>query len=266
MGSEAAIIQRWVGPCLDWGFFLVPEVGDQVEIECSAGSSLDETRGQSFVEEPNLRWRGKRFFGGDVAINSMFTETNYGKRRGFATPGGHVLMFDDTTGKKKINFAWHGAGNDFAMLSFDENGSIILANKNGSMVYLNAKDKELALIDEHGNSISSSGTELKIVDKNSNLISMKGTTIQILSQSAVTVSCKDAVIDAGKVQLGGQPATDQLLKGTAFNTALVTWANALITCLGTAAPPIPGLATFTTINAAFLAQVVAALSTKIYTQ
>jgi hypothetical protein len=266
LGSEDAIVQRWVSPCLDWGFFLVPEVGDQVEIECSASSFRDETRGQSFVEEPNLRWRGKRFFGGDVTIHSMFTEANYGKRRGFATPGGHVLMLDDTDGKKKINFAWHGAGNDYAMLSFDDQGSIVLANKNGSMVYLNAKDGQLALIDEHGNSVSTDSDGIKIVDKNSNIISMKGTTVQVLSQSAVTLSCKDAVVDAGKVQLGGQPAVDQLLKGTAFNAALITWTAALATCLGTCAPPPTGLATFATATTTFLAQVLAALSTKSYTQ
>ena len=238
LGSEDAILRHWVEPCLDWGFFLVPDVDEVIEIEVASSSSRDEVPGQSFLDEPNFRYRGKRFNAPGV-VNEFFTEANYAKRRGFATPAGHVLMFDDTDDARKVNLVWHSGDGKYAMLSLDEDGSVILASKTGAMLYLNAKDGELALIDEHGNSYSSSSSEVKIIDVNSNIISLSGTTIQILSQSAVTVSCKDAVIDAGKVQLGGQPLTEPMVLGLLFQTLFSGHIHP--TGVGPSGPPTPGV-------------------------
>lgn len=225
LGSEDAIVQRWVEPCFDWGFFVVPDVDEQVEIECSAGSDLDESQGQAFLEEPNLRYRAKRFYGGDTSISEFFTEANYGKRRGFATPAGHVLMFDDTENKKKVNLAWHGVDNEYTMLSFDEDGSAIIANKNGSMVYMNAKEKQLAIIDEHGNSIKLADGEVSIVDKQSNIIKMTGSDMQLLAQNSMVVSGKAAQLDAGDALVG------QSIAGPGSKASL----NALTMLLGVGA-------------------------------
>jgi hypothetical protein len=74
-------------------------------------------------------------------------------------------MFDDTKGKEKINRVWHSAAGGYSMFSMDEDGSVLVANKNGSMVYLNAASRELSVIDEHGNNYSSSTTGIKLVDK-----------------------------------------------------------------------------------------------------
>jgi Type VI secretion system/phage-baseplate injector OB domain len=163
MGSEDAVLGDWVLPKLQWGFVIVPDIGEQVEIECNAGSDTDDSPGQAFLDHPEIRWTGVRFQG-PTAYEEMF-KTNYGKRRGFTTPGGHILLFDDTAKKEKINLVWHNSDNSFAMFSMDEDGSILLANKSGSMVYLNAKAKEVAVIDEHGNSYSSGATGIKLVDK-----------------------------------------------------------------------------------------------------
>lgn len=266
LGSEDAILRHWVWPCLDWGFFLVPDVGEQIEIEVVSGSDRDEVRGQAFLEEPNFRYRGKRF-NAPGGVSEFFTEANYGKRRGFATPSGHVLMFDDTDGARKVNLAWCGGGAAFSMLSFDEDGSVVLANKNGSLLFLNARDGEMALMDEHGNSISSKDGELRIIDQNSNIISMKGTTVQLLAQSALTLSCKDAVIDAGKVQLAGSGATEALILGTSFMTDFSAWIANLMTMLGTITPTPSGLATFVTQTTAFTeTQLPADVSLKSFTK
>lgn len=262
LGSEDVVLNRWVEPAFNWGMVLLPNVDEQVEIEVNAGSDKDEVEGQSFLENPDIRWRGTRYQGPD-AYESMFTDTNYGKRRGFATPAGHILMFDDTEGSEKINLVWHSSENGYAMFSMDEDGSIVLANKNGSMLYLNAANRELALIDEHGNSFSSASTGIKIIDATGNIIELKDGAIQVLGQGGVTISCTDAVLDAGKVQIGGQPAVQPIIMGTLFSTAMTTWTTALLTCLGTCVPAPPGgLAAFTTANVTFLAQLTAALSTK----
>lgn len=266
LGSEDVVLNRWVEPAFSWGLVLLPDVGEQVEIEFNAGSDKDEVEGQAFLENPDIRWRGTRYQGPD-AYESMFTDTNYGKRRGFVTPAGHLLMFDDTEGSEKINLVWHNAENGYAMFSMNEDGSIILANKNGSMLYLNASAGELALIDENGNSISSSSTGIKIVDATGNIIELKSGAVQVLGQSGVTISCKDVILDAGKIQIGGQAAVQPIIMGTLFATALTTWTTALSACLGTCVPSPPtGLAVFQAATTAFLAQLTAAMSTQGFVQ
>jgi len=222
LGNDETILHEWVKPCLDWGFFLVPDIGEQIEIEVVSGSDKDEVPGQAFLETPDYRYRGKRFYSPNTPINEMFTSSNYGKRRGFATPGGHVFMFDDTDGSRKINLAWHSGTGEYAMFSLDEDGSIVIANKAGSLLYLNTVQQELAIIDEHGNSITLNSDGFNLIDKNSNIIRSKGSDIQVLAQGGCTISCKDAVIDAGKVQLGGQPLTEPVLLGDVLNSILGT--------------------------------------------
>lgn len=170
MGSEDAVYAEWIPPKLAWGFVIVPDIGEQVEVEFPGKSDTDEVKGQAFLDSPEVRWTGKRYQGPD-AYNEMFL-ANYGKRRGFVTPAGHILMFDDTEGSEKINLVWHNADNKYAMFSANEDGSIILANANGSMVYLNADAKEVAVIDEHGNSLSTNDKGIKLVDKSGGFVDL----------------------------------------------------------------------------------------------
>lgn len=274
LGSEDVVLQSWAEPCFQWGFFIVPDVGEQVEIEVTASSDRDEVRGQAFLEAPNIRYRGKRFFGPDTPVSDFFTEAHYGKRRGFATPGGHVLMFDDSDGGRKINLAWHSGDSTYAMFSMDEDGSIILANASGSLLYLNAVNKELAIIDEWGNSITLNSDGFNLIDKESNIIKSKGKHIQVLAQESCTISCMDAVLDAGKVQLATSsavPATEQLILGTSFLaahnifvTALRVLAAALV--VPTGAPDVATKTTFDTAVLAYQTTLAGVLSTKSFTK
>jgi hypothetical protein len=102
-GDETTELPHPIYPAFDWGWFYVPDVDEEVEIEAVVeDDQREDTRGQAFLEEPRFTWRGKRFSSdeGDGArpINPAFTAVNYGKRRGFATPAGHVLVFDDESG------------------------------------------------------------------------------------------------------------------------------------------------------------------------
>lgn len=108
LGSDDVVLHDWIEPCFDWGWFYVPDQGEQVEIEVVSGSDKDEVPGQAFLESPDYRWRGKRFYSTSQEVPSGFT-TNYGKRRGFATPGGHILIFDDTSGQETITLTWKNA-------------------------------------------------------------------------------------------------------------------------------------------------------------
>jgi hypothetical protein len=203
LGDDETILDRWVDPCFDWGWFYVPDLEEQVEIEVASSSDTDEVKGQSFVDEPDIRYRGKRFYGeGITSVNEMFKSSNYGKRRGFATPGGHILMFDDTAESEKINLVWHSSEDGWAMFSIDEDGSVIIANKNGSMVYLNAANAEIAIIDENGNSLSMNSDGIKLVDKS-------GNSLEVNATNGVTVQ-------AGSVSIGGLSGLEPVLLATTF--------------------------------------------------
>jgi len=108
LGSDDVVLHIWIEPCFDWGWFYVPDIGEQVEIEVVSGSDKDEIPGQAFLEAPDFRWRGKRFYSTSQPVPSDF-KVNYGKRRGFATPGGHIFIFDDTPGLETITLTWKNA-------------------------------------------------------------------------------------------------------------------------------------------------------------
>lgn len=219
IGDGATELPQWIEPDFEWGWFSVPDVGEFVDIEHTDSADDDESPGQSSIHVPNFRWKGRHWGGTDTdvprPVPDDFTKSNYGKRRGFATPGGHVIMFDDTDGAKKVSITWHGKDKEFSYSAWDEDGSVIHSNKNGSLIYLNAKDKELSIIDEHGNSAMLSDEGITLTDKFSNIYQSKDGMTQILNQGTVTVSCKNAVIDAGKVQLTAG-ATEATLKGDSF--------------------------------------------------
>lgn len=193
MGHEDVVLNEWILPKLTWGFVVVPDIGEQVEIEMVAKSDTEDFPGQAFIDTPEIRWTGTRFQG-PAAYDEMFT-TNYGKRRGFVTPAGHILMFDDTKGREKINLVWHSAEGKYAMISMDETGSIIVANQSGSMLYLNAETKEASLIDENGNSISTGESGVKMVDR-------AGDYVELNADS------KMVQVQASAVYVGGLTGTD----------------------------------------------------------
>lgn len=127
LGDEEAELPMWVLPCLDWGMFTIPDIDEQVEVEMVVHNTTDEVRGQSSLEAPDLRWRGKRFYAPEAetptVIHEDFTAKNYAKRRGFATPMGHVFYFDDTEGETEITLGWVDKDGKKSRLQFDKDGT-----------------------------------------------------------------------------------------------------------------------------------------------
>lgn len=248
MGDEEAEVPPWVEPVLQWGWFIIPDVGELVEIEVVVSSDEDEQPGQASIDNPDIKWRGHRHYGNEegpqpTPIPDDF-KTNYGKRRGFATPGGHILMFDDTDGDRSISLTWTNENEERSFLSFDSDGSWVVGTKTGHTMYFNCKANELSIIDQNGNLLSSDSAGIRIVNKDGDSVELKGGNIQVLAASGVTLSCKDATLDAGKVNLGGQPLTEAVIKGVAMVAALV--AHTHPTGVGPSGPPIPSdVAAFT---------------------
>lgn len=147
MGDEDVEIPLDVEPVHDWGWFYVPDIGEIVEIECVEGSSEDEQMGQASIDNLDLKWRSARHYGnheGDTPtpINEAFTSKNYGKRRGFATPAGHVFVFDDTEGDEEVTLSWKKGA---ALLTFDAKGTVTIQNKAGATVVMDSDTGKIVL-------------------------------------------------------------------------------------------------------------------------
>lgn len=222
LGASDAPMPMWIEPATDWGWFLVPDVGETVEIVMSAHGDMDESNGQASIEEPDVRWRGVRYWTSAEAdkpreVPADF-KTNYGKRRGFATPQGHLLMFDDTEGKEKVSLMWHGAregADKFGMFTIDEAGSVVISNINGSLIYLNAADEQLTIVDQHGNSYTSDADGIRLIDSFSNMITMADGVVQVISQGGLVLEA------ASGVKVGGN-ATMHMLLGETLIAAIDT--------------------------------------------
>ena len=208
LGDEDATLPMWVEPAFDWGWFYVPDVGEIVEVEVVTSTEQDEQFGQASIDNLDIRWRGKRNYTDEEVEGENEArpvpedfKTNYGKRRGFATPNGHIIYFDDTEGKQKIQITWK-QGDDFQFIAFDETGSIVMSNKKGGFIHLDAENGATTIVDENGNTISSNDKGIKLVDIFKNYIEMKDGVIQIVSQANIVATGADFSAKTGSVNLG----------------------------------------------------------------
>lgn len=259
-GDPETVLPFWIEPVFDWGWFSVPDIDEYVEIEVVTGTEDDESPGQSMIYEPKITWRAKRYYheGGETEspIHDDFkVKATYGKRRGFATPAGHIFLFDDTEGQELVRLTWHAAENGvdkYSYVALDSNGSVTIGNKNGSLIYMDALNSALSIIDEHGNTISSDANGIKLIDKFSNIFELKDKTIQLLSQGGFTASCKDAKLSAGNVELG-QVAALGVARLTDLVTAgasMATWITAVGAALNTLGQPVTPPTDFGVISSA----------------
>jgi len=254
MGDEDTEVPQWVDPVFEWGWFFVPDVGEIVEVEVTESDDDDESFGQATIDSLDLHWRGKRIWTEDVTEEGIEPrpipedmQTNYGKRRGFVTPAGHVLMFDDTAGEEQVRLSWHrkeGQEDKYQYMAMDGEGSTVIANKNGSYVYLDAEHGAASMVDEHGNSISMDDKGIKAIDKFSNIIELKDGAVQVLGQDAIIISSKTCNIKSGTINLL-DGADAPLLRGTDVKAYLESHQHAFVGLApgtpGTTAVPITPL-------------------------
>ena len=200
LGDESRSLPLWIETAQPWGWFNIPDVGQQVTVSYSLGSESDDTRGQQATLD--IRWNGGSLFTDSDAedptpIGSEFTAKNYGKRRGYKTPRGHVMLFDDTARDEQIRMSWAGgtpsAPKD-AFWSFDKDGSFIAQDAGGSLLFLNASG-EASVTHSSGSYVLLSDEGITFTDRHSNSIVMGADGISILSQGAVTIMGSDTVIN-----------------------------------------------------------------------
>lgn len=217
MGDTKTTMAQWIQPIFDWGWFYVPDVGELVEIEIHTSSTEDESRGQFSIDNMDPRWRGSQYFGNEKGdkprpVPADFTAANYGKRRGFATPGGHVLMFDDTDGKRELSISWSDKDGKLSLMVFDKDGSINLNTHSGHSFKMDAAAGEILLKDSNDNEYKS-------------------------DSAGVTIKCENAVIEATKIELGSSGLSEALILGTTFINSIYN-AHIHPTGVGPSGPPV----------------------------
>lgn len=170
LGDEDSDLPDWVRPVMDWGWFYVPDIGEEVEIELTTDSDIDEVRLQASVSDADVRWRNKRTWSTDAEGQTPVPDdfkSNYGKRRGFSTPAGHVFLFDDTDGKTTVYLTWSG-GKDSgkkSTIALDPDGTCRLLVLDKHLVHLKENVLEVKL---------NEGATLVLQDKDSNATATVG--------------------------------------------------------------------------------------------
>jgi len=171
LGDEETELPMWVEPLHDWGWFYVPDVGETVEVEVIVGSDEDEVQGQMSIDNMDIHWRGKRYYTVDEPegentearpIHPDFLEV-YGKRRGFATPFGHIFMMDDTPDAPTMWLTWMkeqlevGATPEpekYSRLEIEPDGSLKITLLNKHTIHFQTEGNKLLIeVDEQKHKI-----------------------------------------------------------------------------------------------------------------
>lgn len=183
LGDEETELPMWIPPVLDWGFFFIPNVGEIIELQVATSSDEDESSGQMAIDNLDIRWRGKRYYTDDEVENDNAPTpihpdflSNYGKRRGFSTPHGHIFLFDDdpknptvqmTFQKTAMEIGKAPEAPDVSRLEFESDGSFKLTLLEKTTLRLQTVDKKFTIgID--------GGAALEISEKDANTVTKLG--------------------------------------------------------------------------------------------
>ena len=219
--SDDDLVTDWAWPCVmtgglaNQGAFFIPDIGAKVWVE---------------FEEGNLDcplWVGTVWAkpaDSEIPDEAKNMEDNKPERRVLKTSSGHVLEFCDSGGKETITIRHK----DGATIHCDEKGSVTVANKSGTLIYLNADDKELSLADENGNNV-------RLGDSNVTLTNKSGSVVDV-TDKAVQVIAKNVMLRSETVQLG-EGAMEPAILGRTF--AAIFDAHVHPTAMGPSGPPIP---------------------------
>lgn len=248
LGDEETELPMWVEPLPMWGWFVVPDVGEVVEVEVLSGSSEDDSHGQITIDSLDIKWRGDRYWGNSEGpsprpVPEDFTKTNYGKRRGYATPAGHVMLFDDADDGRKVTMTWKSKDGKYSSFGIDPDGSFVVNTVTGHTLYLDSKNGAVSLVDQFGNSYSSDTDGIRLISKDSDIVSMKSGNIQILAQAGAVISAGNVHLDAGEINLGDgltSLLTEYAILGTTFLTLFANHVHPTTSPGSPTLAPVPG--------------------------
>lgn len=158
------------------GFFVVPKVGDEIEVEIQ----VDDGRGTDDVENPEPRWRCM-VYSNAADIDAIF-KTNYPFRMGWKSNSGHYLLFDDKDSEEMLQI-------------FHKKGTNFLIDKDGSWLEKIVKNKVIEIVENLTVTIKKDVSET-IDGKHEEIV--KGL-FSVTADGAITLNTKaalDALSDA----------------------------------------------------------------------
>ena len=214
-------VTDWAWPCVpcggkaNQGFFFIPDVGAKVWVEFEEGSLDCPIWVGTFWSKPATS---------EIPEEAQEMAENEPTRRVLRTSSGHVIEFNDTEGEESVTIRHK----DLALINFDAQGSITITNKSGTLIYLNAEDKELAIADENGNNIRLGDANVTVTNKSGSMVD--------LNDQAVQVVAKNVMVRSETVSLG-EGASEPAILGQTF--AQLFDQHMHMTAFGPSGPPLP---------------------------
>jgi hypothetical protein len=218
---EDPFVTDWAWPCApcggaaDQGFFFIPDVKAKVWVEFEEGNLDCPLWVGTFWAKPAQT---------EIPSQAQAIEQNDPRRRVLKTSTGHLIEFNDIEGKESITIRHK----DQALIHFDEHGSITITNKSGTLIYMNAQDKELAIADENGNNVRLGGSNVTLTNKEGSLVDIAGTAVQVVAKSVMLRSETVAL---------GEGAMEPAILGRTF--AAIYDSHTHMTAFGPTSPPLP---------------------------
>ena len=211
-------LQVWARPCLPYGHFFVPPKDAHVWVEFEGGHT----------DYPI--WVGTWYANGEVPADANISPP---ENRMIQTASGHAVEIDDRQGAERV-LVRHKLD---SFLSIDKDGNVLLANKNGSHVHLNAKDKQASVISEQGNVVSMSDKGIVITAKDGTTIEVGDGKIKLRGTGDVQILGNNISITGSGIALGGPSAAMTPMLVEKF---LSIWAgHTHPSAMGPTGPPIP---------------------------
>lgn len=218
-GNEA--LPDWAVPItpagVGHGFFHPPEIGDGVWICFELGDlAYPMYCGGWWAKEDGRTLETPT----DCQVTPPTT-------RGWFSPAGHGVAFNDKTGELQVKMQWKQKGSSssedkYSFIVMDKNGSIQIQNHKGTMMFLNAEDgKEgVTIVDEHGNMYASDKDGIKMAQSDGTFAELKKDAIT-LSGKEVTIAAEAFSASTGGCVLG-QNAQEPIVLG---NKLLSLWSQ-----------------------------------------
>src|SRR4051794_22030915 len=209
----------WARPCFPPGQFFTPPVGAHVWVEFEAG-------------DPQYPlWVGVWWAEKDVPEKAALELPT---TRVITTPSGHTVEFDDKEGEEAITV--HHKADGF--VSIDPQGSVVVGNSSGSLIYLNAADAEVSVVSEHGHRVTMTEDGLALTHDGGSFVDVRSDAVTVRGKAKVQVMADSVSLTGGGVSLGaGSPQFGVVLGSPAFQAFLMHTHPSAMGPTGTPLPP-----------------------------
>jgi hypothetical protein len=219
------VVSGWALPCApyggmaDQGLFLIPEEKAGVWVEFEEGNLDYPVWVGTFWAKP----------GGTTEVPKPGDAQTPPTRKILKTRKGHTIELEDADGEEKIVI--NHTKNSF--VSIDKDGSVVIGNHKGSTLVLNAKDENMVIVEQHGNSVRMTADGVTIVNKDGSAIVELGADLARIMAKNIILQGTSVAVGAGATDPPGEPA----VLGQTF--ALMYNTHTHPTAVGPSGPPVP---------------------------